>query len=50
MGKQSMTVTFEGDNMQDMVEKIIEFLHSIGVLKQSNDGGETNGDDTSRKN
>ena len=34
MGKQTVSITFEGDTMQDMVMQILSFLDSINVLKQ----------------
>lgn len=33
MAKQVVSVQFEGETMQEMVGKIIEFLQSVGVLK-----------------
>ena len=35
MAKQTMTITFEGETMQSMIEKILEFLQTVGVLKQN---------------
>lgn len=36
MGKQTVSISFEGETMKDMIEQIISFLRSIGVFKDEN--------------
>ena len=37
MGKQTVSISFEGTDMKDIVNQMIEFLQSVGVFKT---GGE----------
>lgn len=44
MAKQMMSITFEAETMKEMVEKVLEFLQSVGVLKQGGSGNDESGE------
>ena len=43
MGKQTISIAFEGNSMQEIVRQILSFLDSINVLQKEADAGDNAG-------